>query len=479
MHIYYFFILLILLDHNTAIAQKQLWGMTTSNGSSPGVIFKTDSTGNNYTDVYKFNNPLNGTNPYGSLIQAKDGNLYGMTSEGGTNNYGVIFQLNPATGIYTKKHDFDSVNGMTPYGSLCQASNGKLYGMTYKGGTYITQFPAANRGVLFEYDPVTNVLQKKIELTKSNAGNPFGSMIRANNGLLYGLTSAGGADATGMLFKYDINSGNMTGIASFISGFPWEGILPMGNVEEVGSNVFYGLSRYGGAGFSGGGAIFKCNDNLQIDKLSVLYKFSELMPDALNGYELMGSLVDGQNGKLYGMTVLGGARNAGTIFEFDTTTATHKKLYDFDSTTDGYCPQGSLMLASDGKLYGLTTSDGGQAKLFQYDINTNTLVIKANVTGTPFYTTLIEVKEPITSVNYVSYQNKPYVFPNPATNKLYIRGTKPDAVINITSIDGKVLLQQVCDNGIINISTLQNGTYYINILQTQNLLYSNTIVVMH
>ena len=43
----------------------------------------------------------------GSLIQASDGKLYGMTSHGGSNGYGVIFSFDPSTSTYTKLKDFD------------------------------------------------------------------------------------------------------------------------------------------------------------------------------------------------------------------------------------------------------------------------------------------------------------------------------------------------------------------------------------
>ena len=63
-------------------------------------------------------------------MQASDGKLYGMTTDGGSNGHGVIFSFDPSTSIYTKLKDFDGLNGCGPYGSLMQASDGKLYGMT-------------------------------------------------------------------------------------------------------------------------------------------------------------------------------------------------------------------------------------------------------------------------------------------------------------------------------------------------------------
>ena len=69
--------------------------------------------------------------PYGSLMQASDGKLYGMTTNGGSSSdNGVIFSFDPSSSTYTKLKDFDNTNGANPYGSLMQASDGKLYGMT-------------------------------------------------------------------------------------------------------------------------------------------------------------------------------------------------------------------------------------------------------------------------------------------------------------------------------------------------------------
>ena len=73
---------------------------------------------------------MDGDSPSGSLIQASDGKLYGMTEIGGANALGVLFQYDPATAGYTKKIDFGVA--ANPFGSLVQATDGKLYGMTQK-----------------------------------------------------------------------------------------------------------------------------------------------------------------------------------------------------------------------------------------------------------------------------------------------------------------------------------------------------------
>ena len=125
--------------------------------------------------------------------------LYGMTQVGGTNNKGVIFQYNPTTGILTKKIDFIVSNGSYPMGSLAQASDSMLYGMTQSGGINDT-------GILFQYNPTTGILTKKIDFSGTdNGANPMGSLTQATDEMLYGLTSQGGNNNFGILFQYNLN----------------------------------------------------------------------------------------------------------------------------------------------------------------------------------------------------------------------------------------------------------------------------------
>ena len=75
--------------------------------------FSFDPSSSTYTKLKEFDG-TNGASPYGSLIQASDGKLYGMTSQGGSNGYGVIFSFDPSSSTYTKLKDFDYTNGASP-----------------------------------------------------------------------------------------------------------------------------------------------------------------------------------------------------------------------------------------------------------------------------------------------------------------------------------------------------------------------------
>ena len=112
----------------TVNAQNELWGMTQNGGANYlGVIFKIDTVNNTYTKVFDFDGTQNGEYPTGSLLQASNELVYGLASEGGANDFGVLFEYNCDSNTFTKKIDFDGVNnGKHPLGDLIQASNEKL-----------------------------------------------------------------------------------------------------------------------------------------------------------------------------------------------------------------------------------------------------------------------------------------------------------------------------------------------------------------
>src|ERR1041385_1292235 len=116
-----------------------------------GVLFQYDIATSTYTRKLSFDGPINGKNPYGSLMQASDGNLYGMSNLGGSINVGVLFQYDPALSNAIVKINFErSIGGDIPYASLILASDGKFYGMTEQGGV-----SGNGLGALFQYDPVS------------------------------------------------------------------------------------------------------------------------------------------------------------------------------------------------------------------------------------------------------------------------------------------------------------------------------------
>ncbi len=157
----------------TLVSAQNLYGMTEKGGTTGnGVIFQFNPATSAYAKKFEFSQ-FDGYRPNGSLAQALDGNLYGMTWEGGSGGSGfgdgTLFQFNPLTSTYTKKLDFAGVNGQNPDGSLMLASDGNLYGMTYDGGT---GGGVVGFGVIFQFNPFTSVYTKKHDFTGTDGANP-------------------------------------------------------------------------------------------------------------------------------------------------------------------------------------------------------------------------------------------------------------------------------------------------------------------
>jgi uncharacterized repeat protein (TIGR03803 family) len=178
-----------------------------------GSVFKLSLTGE-LTTLYNFCSQTNcsdGSRPYSPIIQAADGNLYGTTYTGGAaeNGEGNIFKLTTA-GVLTTLHNFgtQSIDGAYPVGGLVQGTDGNLYGVTPQGGKY-------GYGVIFKITTSgTFTVLHSFDSTDGSA--PHGGLMQATNGLFYGTTT-GGIPATcagstcGTIFSLNV------GLAPFVA----------------------------------------------------------------------------------------------------------------------------------------------------------------------------------------------------------------------------------------------------------------------
>ncbi len=170
------------------------YGTTVFGGSKGlGVVYKMTSAGK-VTVLHNFTGyPTDGTYPKGILVQGNDGNFYGTTYQGGSNNQGSVFKITP-TGVLTIVHSFvyksPSLDGQLPVAGLTLGTDGNFYGNTSTGGT-------KNAGILFKLTPsgTETVLYNFCDPT-CNGYYPETPMVQHTDGNFYGNTngnSNGGA----------------------------------------------------------------------------------------------------------------------------------------------------------------------------------------------------------------------------------------------------------------------------------------------
>jgi uncharacterized repeat protein (TIGR03803 family) len=121
-----------------------LYGTTSGGGHGNGVVFRLTLQGA-FSILHYFGDIRNdGTAPHAGLVQATDGNIYGVTSAGGTAGKGVIFRI-AQNGVYSILYNFDGMHGAAPYSTPVQHTNGKIYGLASAGGT-------SGNGVAYSFD---------------------------------------------------------------------------------------------------------------------------------------------------------------------------------------------------------------------------------------------------------------------------------------------------------------------------------------
>ena len=120
-------------------AGGDLFGETTGSGAGGhGEVFELVKTasGYSYSTLVTFNG-ANGDSPNGGLIADANGDLFGVTVAGGANGDGTVFELVKSASGYTLSTVYSftgGADGGVPKGGLIADANGDLFGVTGNGG---------------------------------------------------------------------------------------------------------------------------------------------------------------------------------------------------------------------------------------------------------------------------------------------------------------------------------------------------------
>ena len=240
------------------------YGTTAFGGTNyGGVVFRISSTGT-LTTLYQFDGVLVGREPLGELVEGSDGNFYGTTYGGGSTNCvlgcGTVFRINSA-GTLVQLYQFGGgADGRGPHGGLVEASDGNFYGTTYFGGTN-------NLGTVFQITSsgtLTTLYQFSGGAT--NGRNPEAGLVQGSDGNFYGTSNGGGIKDSGTVFRVS-SSGTLTTLYQF-GVVSTDGTLPYEWLVQGGDGDFYGTTYLGGT--NNLGTVFRISP---AGTLTTLYQF--------------------------------------------------------------------------------------------------------------------------------------------------------------------------------------------------------------
>ena len=175
------------------------------------------------------------------------------------------------------------------------------------------------------------------------------------DGAIYGMTSVGGQNGNGVIYRFDRNTHQYTVLHTFsalnANGENADGATPGMALTRGEGDVIYGMASFGGK--NGSGTIFKITTS---GEFTVLYTFSALDANGLNqdGAYPLRAMVAGKDGNLYGTTRTGGTnaclftKGCGVAWIIDGK-GNFKVLHQF-TASEGHAA--SLLQATDGYFYG-------------------------------------------------------------------------------------------------------------------------------
>lgn len=233
--------------------------------------------------------------------------LYTTAFGGGAAGCGSIAVFSLALD-YSDDYDFQgpSADGAAPVGNVAVDASRNIYGTTSAGGAG----SAPGNGTVFEFNTIDNVESVLYEFQGGSGDGyfPTGGVVLDNQESIYGTTQLGGAKGHGVIFRLKNTGNGYTYSILHSFGGANDGATPYATpVLTAASNILYGTTSAGGA--NGAGTIYQIATNGT--KYKVLYSFAK-STGASPGY---GSLfLEGNS--LYGTTEAGGSSGQGVVYKF-------------------------------------------------------------------------------------------------------------------------------------------------------------------
>ncbi len=325
------------------------------------------------TILYAFTGGADGAAPNPGLVRDTKGNLFGTTFDGGLCFYvcGVVFKLSPPTSVggawtFSVIHSFSGAgigDGGGPSGNLILDHQGNLYGVTQQGGNIVCSDSIGPCGEVFQLSGsqqigvgwTLNVLYTFRGVPDGQY--PYGGVIFDGKGNLYGVTSEGGTGkctdgegltiGCGLIFRLSPSASCWT--ESVLYDFTAsENNMPGGPLTLGNDGALYGTASYSVFRVAAAGGAWKKQD---------LYIFTK----GINGTIPSAPVSFDAAGNFYGTTASSGLNGFSTAFRLSPSLGqgrwTETTLAEFGTGLNSDQPRGGLVTGKFGWRYGVT-SDG-------------------------------------------------------------------------------------------------------------------------
>lgn len=296
--------------------------------------------------IHAFDRGTEGYRNYAPLVQDAQGRLYGTNTAGGKNDQGTIFALNADGTGHTVLHHFKVGELKSSFGGVIVGSDGRLYGAASTS--------ANSWGGIFAINRDGTGFTSLRQFAGADGITPKAGLLQGSDGRLYGCNSAGGTNGHGTVFAIQPDGTGFVVLHHFSSAL--HGREPLGALVQGTDGRLYGTSSEGGT--LNGGTIFALNTN------GTGFVVLRHLTPATDGSAPYAGVIQGQDGRLYGVCRNGGTANLGTVFAINTDGTGFIVLRSLtNAVASAIWPEGRLVQLADGRLVG-TSSRQGNNTLF-------------------------------------------------------------------------------------------------------------------
>ena len=362
--------------YGTASTGGDTQGSCLAHSNGCGVVFEIKPRGSGWvlSPLYTFTGSPDGRYPVGRVVLGPDDALYGTTQFGGVPGHfgygcGTVYRVSPAatsprsaisswteTMLYAPDCQIGDP-GYNPLdvGGLVFDASGNIYGTMYFGGPSLqgTVFELIRSGnqwtpsTIYNFTGLTDGSAPAAGVTLHQSGNVFGTT---------NLNGCNDCQSAGTVYELTPSQSGWTEITlhAFIYQQRTDPQEPNGGVIFDSAGNLYGSTLAGGIGY--GGTVFQLAPSSGGWNFSLIYSFQEELPEI----GPVATLLLDSAGNLYGTTYGEGQFGYGNVFKLSPSAGgwSYTSLYDFQGGSDGAFPQSTLIIDSEGNLYG-TASEGG------------------------------------------------------------------------------------------------------------------------
>ncbi|HEY8751928.1 MAG TPA: choice-of-anchor tandem repeat GloVer-containing protein [Tepidisphaeraceae bacterium] len=324
-------------------------------GTTAYTVFEVASGSKTVRTLITFPNSGGTGGPTPGLVMDQAGNLFGSIQQGGSFQYGSLFEIVKGSTSLTTLASFTGPNGKYP-GVPYIDHAGNLFGIAYGGGS-------SGGSIVYELPAGSSTLATLASFQPSASAG----IVMDGTGRIYGVTDSGGPASTGSIFTLAPGGATVATVATFGST---SGMYPNPGLATDADGNLWGTAARGGS--TNDGVLYELDHRTGMATTIAYF-------DGVNGHAPNGNVVIDDNGNIFGTTSGGGVLGYGNVFEWVKSTGAINTVYSFDRFEENV-PAGGLIRDTAGNLYG-TTGSYETGAIFEIAAGTHAYSVLATLDG--------------------------------------------------------------------------------------------------